>query len=72
MRLHHNAKTCPASRRLMCQRIVVGWSVADAALAAGISERRAREWYQRWCEGDRQLQDLPSVARSITAGAYTG
>ena len=68
MTLHQNAKTCPASRRLMCQRVEVeGWSLRAAAEAAGISERRAAEWLGRWRAGDRDLEDRSSVARSIPA-----
>jgi transposase InsO family protein len=63
--LHQNAKTCPASRRLMCERIDAGWSLAAAAEAAGVSERRAREWRRRWEAGDRELEDRSSVAHTI-------
>lgn len=65
MRLHQNARTCPASRRLMCERIDAGWSLARAAEAAGVSDRRAREWRRRWESGDRELEDRSSVARSL-------
>ena len=66
MTLHQNAKTCPASRRLLCLRVEEqGWSLVTAAEAAGISERRAGEWLARWRAGDRELEDRSSVARSI-------
>ena len=65
MRLHQNAKTCPASRRLMCERVNSGWSVKAAAEAAGLTERRASEWLRRWRAGDRELEDRSSVAESI-------
>jgi len=65
VKLHQNARTCPASRRLMCQRVDAGWSLAAAAEAAGVSERRAREWRRRWEAGDRDLEDRASVAHSI-------
>ncbi len=65
MRLHQNARTCPASRRLMCQGIEAGWSLTQAAEAAGVSDRRAREWRRRWEAGDRDLKDRSSVAQSI-------
>jgi transposase InsO family protein len=65
VRLHQNARTCPASRRLMCERVEAGWSLAAAAEAAGVSERRAREWRRRWEAGDRELHDRSSVARTI-------
>ncbi len=65
MRLHQNARTCPASRRLMCERIDAGWALAAAAEAAGVSDRRAREWRRRWEAGDRDLEDRSSVAQSL-------
>ena len=65
MRLHQNARTCPASRRLMCERIDAGWSLAAAAEAAGVSERRAREWRRRWEAGDLELEDRSSTALSL-------
>jgi len=65
VRLHQNAKTCPASRRLLCERVDSGWSVRAAAEAAGLTERRASEWLRRWRAGDRELEDRPSVAASI-------
>jgi transposase InsO family protein len=65
VRLHQNAKTCPASRRLMCERVDSGWSVKAAAEAAGLTERRASEWLRRWRAGDAELEDRSSVAVSI-------
>lgn len=68
MTLHQNAKTCPASRRLLCHRVEVeGWSLRAAAEAAGLSERRASEWLARWRAGDTELEDRPSTAQSIPA-----
>ena len=50
----------------MCQRVMEeGWSLVAAAAAAGISERRAREWVARWRAGDRELEDRSSTAHSI-------
>ncbi len=65
MRLHQNARTCPASRRLMCERIDAGWSLAAAAEAAGVSDRRAREWRRRWEAGDGALEDRASTAHRL-------
>ncbi len=65
MRLHQNARTCPASRRLMCERVQAGWSLAAAAEASGVSERRAREWRRRWEAGDHDLEDRPSTAQRL-------
>ena len=48
MDVHKNARTCPASRALLFKRVSEqGWSVREASEAAGISDRRAREWIGR-------------------------
>ena len=67
MRLHGNARTCPRSRRLLVDRVErEGWTVARAALAAGISERTACKWLARWRhEGERGLVDRSSAPRRI-------
>jgi leucine-zipper of insertion element IS481 len=40
MKLHGNARTCPKSRMLLVDRVVVEkWSVTAAAAAAAVSER---------------------------------
>ena len=66
MKLHGNARLTPVQRRLMCVRVDdEGWTVAEAADAAGISERRAYEWLRRWREGDRTLEDRSSTPMRI-------
>ena len=66
MTLHKNAKTCPASRRLLVRRVVdEGWSLAAAAEAAGVSERRASEWVRRHRAGDGELLDRSSAPRRV-------
>ncbi len=65
MKLHGNAKLTPVQRRLMCQRVDEGWTVAEAADAAGMSERRAYEWLRRWRDGDRVLDDRSSTPKRI-------
>ncbi len=67
MRLHRNARTCPASRRLLVRRVVEErWSLVAAAQAAGISERSASKWLARWrAEGDVGLEDRSSAPRRI-------
>ena len=66
MKLHGNARLTPAQRRLLCQRVTEEhWTVADAADAAGISERRAYEWLRRWRSGDRVLEDRSSAPRRV-------
>lgn len=66
MRLHANARTCPNSRRLLVDRVEAGWSVMEAAEAAGITDRTARRWLARWrAEGETGLLDRSSAPRSI-------
>ena len=64
MKLHANHRTCPSSRLLICRRVLAeGWTLAQAAEAAGCSERTAAKWLQRFREGDRALQDRSSRPR---------
>ena len=62
MKLHGNARTCPKSRKLLVERVLVEkWSVTTAAAAAGVSERTVWRWLKRWRdEGDRGLVDRSS------------
>jgi transposase InsO family protein len=61
MKLHGNARTCPHSRRLLVERIESGWTLREAANAAGVSERTAAKWRARWRrEGWRGLLDRSS------------
>jgi len=65
VKLHGNARLTPVQRRLMCARVDEGWTVAEAADAAGISERRAYVWLRRWRDGDRILDDRSSTPKRI-------
>jgi transposase InsO family protein len=66
MKLHANARTCPNSRRLLVERIGAGWSVMEAAEAAGITDRTARRWLARWrAEGPAGLLDRSSAPKRI-------
>lgn len=67
MQLHANARTCPNSRRLLVDRVLVeGWSVATAAAAAGVSDRTAFRWLARWrAEGPAGLFDRSSAPKRI-------
>ena len=61
MKLHANHRTCPSSRRLICRRVLEqGWTIAQAAEAAGCSERTASKWIRRYREGDHELIDRSS------------
>jgi len=66
MKLHANARTCPKSRRLLVERVEEGWSVMEAAEAAGITDRTARRWVARWrTEGPAGLMDRSSAPKRI-------
>ena len=64
MRLHPNAKTTPYTRQLLAERILqLGWSVSDAAQAAGVSERTAYRWLARYrAEGPLGLRDRSCIS----------
>ncbi len=69
MTLHRNARTCPASRRLIARRVVEeGWTLTQAAEAAGVSVPRAREWVRRFRAGDGELLDRRSGPRGRPPG----
>jgi transposase InsO family protein len=66
MKLHANARTCPNSRRLIVDRVAAGWSLAEAAVAAGVSERTVAKWLARWrAEGNAGLLDRSSAPRRV-------
>jgi hypothetical protein len=62
MDLHKNARLTPQGRGLLVQRIrIEGWRVADAAAAAGLSERQAFRCLARHRPGgELALQDRSS------------
>jgi len=61
MKLHANHRTCPSSRLLICRRVLEqGWTLEQAAEAAGCSVRTAAKWVGRFRAGDRDLLDRPS------------
>jgi transposase InsO family protein len=61
MELHKNARTCPASRMLLIQRIQAGIPVTSAAEAAGVNRRTASKWKGRFQEaGEAALVDRSS------------
>ena len=71
MTLHSNARTCPRSRRLLADRVLVeGWSLAAAAEAAGVSERTAWKWVDRFRrEGVAGLEDRCSAPKRVQLNA---
>ncbi len=68
MRLHANARLSVKGRELLIDRVeVAGWSLMQAAEAAGISERTARKWLARWrAEGAGGLVDRSSAPTRVT------
>lgn len=67
MKLHANARSCPRSRRLLIERVEqFGWTVKEAAAAAGISVRTAHKWLARWrAEGEIGLIDRSSAPHHV-------
>ena len=67
MKLHANARLSVKGRELLVERIeLAGWSLAEAAMAAGVSDRTARKWLARQrLEGDLGLVDRSSAPRRI-------
>jgi transposase InsO family protein len=63
MNVHKNARLTPQGRALLVRRIrEEGWRVADAAAAAGISQRSAFRWLARHrAGGELALQDRSSA-----------
>lgn len=60
MDVHKNARSVPASRELLFKRVSEqGYSVRAASEAAGMSDRRCREWIRR-AERDEPLTDRSS------------
>ena len=74
MDIHKNARSCPASRALLVERVLSGGvAVADAALAIGLSERRARSWIKRYREeGTAGLLDRSSRPRRLRRKTASG
>ncbi len=67
MKLHGNAPFGPKGRLTMVTRVIDGgWSLADAAEAAGVSERTCSKWLARYrAEGESGLVDRSSAPVSI-------
>jgi transposase InsO family protein len=67
MRLHANAKLSVKGRELLIDRVqVAGWSLTQAAEAAGVSDRTARKWLARYrAEGPGGLADRSSAPARV-------
>jgi len=67
MKLHANAKLGPKGRLVICRRVTEQrWSLAEAAEAAGVSERTAGKWVRRYrSEGESGLLDRSSAPRRV-------
>jgi transposase len=65
MNVHKNARLTPQGRLLFVERITQqGWSVIQAAQAAGLSTSRAYHWLARYrCGGAAALADRSSAPR---------
>jgi len=67
MKLHGNAALTLKKRQLLVARVAAeGWSLAKAAEAAEVSERRAGEWVRRFrAEGEAGLLDRSSAPKHV-------
>ena len=64
MSLHANSRLSPLGRLLLCERIrLEGWTVAEAAFAANISERTAYRWLARY-DANEPMTDRSSRPHS--------
>jgi hypothetical protein len=68
MLLHGNARLTPFQRSLLCVRVrEEGWTVAEAAEAAGCAERTAYRWLARHDAGEAML-DRSSAPKTCPTG----
>jgi transposase InsO family protein len=67
MKLHANARLSLKGRELLVDRVEgAGWSLTQAAEAAGVSDRTARKWLRRWrAEGVAGLLDRSSAPATV-------
>jgi transposase InsO family protein len=67
MKVHANAALGPKGRLTMVVRVVEqGWSVTEAAVAAGVSDRTCSKWLARWrAEGAGGLVDRSSAPLTV-------
>jgi transposase InsO family protein len=67
MKLHANARLSVKGRELLIERVQrAGWSLTQAAEAAGVSDRTAGKWLARYrAEGAGGLLDRSSAPRTV-------
>jgi transposase InsO family protein len=67
MKLHRNAKLSVKGRELLVDRVLgAGWSLTQAAEAAGVSDRTAGKWLARYrAEGADGLRDRSSAPNLV-------
>jgi len=65
VKLHGNARLAPYTRALICRRVIdEGWTVAEAAEAAGCSERTCYRWLARHRAGEA-MTDRSSAPQRV-------
>jgi transposase InsO family protein len=67
MKVHANAPLGPKGRLMMVRRVVErGWSVTEAAEAAGVSDRTCSKWVRRYrAAGEGALLDRSSAPATV-------
>ena len=67
MKIHANAPFGPKGRLTMVRRVTEqGWSLTEAAEAAGVSERTCSKWVARYrTEGEAGLLDRSSAPKTV-------
>ncbi len=67
MKIHANAPFGPKGRLTMVRRVTEqGWSLTEAAEAAGVSERTCSKWVARYrAEGEAGLLDRSSAPKTV-------
>jgi len=67
MKLHANAPLGPKGKALLVGRVIEEeWSLAEAAAAAGVSDRTCRKWVRRYlAEGEAGLADRCSAPETV-------
>ena len=63
---HANARLTPRGRRILIERVHGGWTISQAAAAAGISRQTSSKWWNRYRrQGPAGLVDRSSAVRLI-------